>query len=85
MAFGPPPTNIGMGGPQPNVGMGMAGPPGQSAASNPINDMLFGAGSGLIRSGLGAYGQQLLGRGRDYMQNNVGDRNVLNSAVTNQL
>eukprot|EP00897_Mesotaenium_endlicherianum_P008816 jgi/Mesen1/7963/ME000422S07115 len=43
--------------------------PGDPAA--PINDMLYGAGSGFIRSGLGAYGERLFGSSRDYVQSNM--------------
>eukprot|EP00271_Cylindrocystis_brebissonii_P015158 TRINITY_DN37299_c0_g1_i1.p1 TRINITY_DN37299_c0_g1~~TRINITY_DN37299_c0_g1_i1.p1 ORF type:complete len:316 (+),score=39.54 TRINITY_DN37299_c0_g1_i1:213-1160(+) len=37
----------------------------------PFNDLIYGAGSGFIRSGLGAYGERMFGSGRDFVQANV--------------
>ncbi|KAL9275142.1 Retrovirus-related Pol polyprotein from transposon TNT 1-94-like protein [Drosera capensis] len=38
---------------------------------NPFENGLYGAGSGLIRSGLGAYGEKILGSSSEYVQSNV--------------
>lgn len=39
--------------------------------SNPIGNVFHGAGSGLIRGGLGAYGEKFLGSSSEFMQSNV--------------
>lgn len=75
--MGPPLGQPGM--PAGGMGMGYGGPgPSSSGAAGPspqgpgpLNDVLFGAGSGLIQSGLGAYGQRLFGSGRDYVRSSV--------------
>ncbi|CAM0909980.1 unnamed protein product [Alopecurus aequalis] len=38
---------------------------------NPIESALYGAGPGLIRSGLGAYGEKFLGSSSEFMQSNI--------------
>lgn len=38
---------------------------------NSIENALYGAGSELIRSELGAYGEKILGSGSNYVRNNV--------------
>lgn len=38
---------------------------------NSFENVLYGAGSELIRSELGAYGEKILGSGSSYVQNNV--------------
>jgi hypothetical protein len=39
--------------------------------SGGFDDVLYGAGSGFIRSGLGVYGNRILGTSRDYVQSNM--------------
>ncbi|KAL2621510.1 hypothetical protein R1flu_001715 [Riccia fluitans] len=39
--------------------------------ANPFNDVFNGAGSGFIKSGLGVYGNRILGSGREYVQSNM--------------
>lgn len=48
---------------------GLAGRP--TTQSNPFESALYGAGPGLIRSGLGAYGEKFLGSSSEFMQSNV--------------
>lgn len=38
---------------------------------NPFGNAFYGAGSGFIRSGLGAYGEKWLGSSSEFMQSNV--------------
>ncbi|KAH7835797.1 hypothetical protein Vadar_029925 [Vaccinium darrowii] len=38
---------------------------------NPFGNAFAGAGSGLIRGGLGAYGEKILGSSSDYVQSNI--------------
>ncbi|XP_058082568.1 uncharacterized protein LOC131230679 isoform X1 [Magnolia sinica] len=38
---------------------------------NPFGNTFYGAGSGLIRGGLGAYGEKILGSSSEYVQSNV--------------
>ncbi|KAL7219003.1 hypothetical protein ACSBR2_012134 [Camellia fascicularis] len=38
---------------------------------NPFGDAFVGAGSGLIRGGLGAYGERILGSSSEYVQSNL--------------
>ena len=38
---------------------------------SPFGDAFYGAGSGLIRGGLGAYGEKILGSSSEYVQSNV--------------
>jgi hypothetical protein len=55
-----------------NVG-GQAGvtiPP-TNSQPNPFGNAFYGAGSGLIRGGLGAYGEKILGSSSEYVQSNV--------------
>lgn len=41
------------------------------APANLLGTALYGAGSGLIRGGLGTYGERIFGSGSDYVQSNV--------------
>eukprot|EP00245_Coleochaete_scutata_P009456 TRINITY_DN3116_c0_g1_i1.p1 TRINITY_DN3116_c0_g1~~TRINITY_DN3116_c0_g1_i1.p1 ORF type:complete len:312 (+),score=35.82 TRINITY_DN3116_c0_g1_i1:158-1093(+) len=45
---------------------------GTSGAGGHINDLIYGAGGGFIKSGLGAYGDRLVGSSKEFMHNNVG-------------
>ncbi|CAM6100731.1 unnamed protein product [Calypogeia fissa] len=50
--------------------------PGMQRADGPnpaggFDDVFYGAGSGFIRSGLGVYGNKILGTSRDYVQSNM--------------
>ncbi|XP_073002017.1 uncharacterized protein [Typha latifolia] len=38
---------------------------------NPFGNAFYGSGSGLIRSGLGAYGEKFLGSSSEFMQSNI--------------
>ncbi|XVF37691.1 hypothetical protein REPUB_Repub20aG0031400 [Reevesia pubescens] len=38
---------------------------------NPFGNTFYGAGSGLIRGGLGAYGEKILGSSSEYVQSNI--------------
>ena len=49
---------------------GVPGPP-LNPPPNPFGNTFYGAGSGLIQGGLGAYGGKLFGSGSDYVQSNV--------------
>ncbi|XVF32031.1 hypothetical protein REPUB_Repub17cG0046700 [Reevesia pubescens] len=49
---------------------GVSGPP-LNPPSNPFGNAFYGAGSGLIQGGLGAYGGKLFGSGSDYVQSNI--------------
>ncbi|KAK6286749.1 hypothetical protein POUND7_012928 [Theobroma cacao] len=53
-------------GPLPGVSGPLLNPP-----SSPFGNSFYGAGSGLIRGGLGAYGGKLFGSGSDYVQSNI--------------
>lgn len=55
-----------------NVGAqpGVSRPPANSQP-NPFGNTFYGAGSGLIRGGLGAYGERILGSSSEYVQSNV--------------
>lgn len=53
-------------GPQP----GVPRPPTNTQPS-PFGNAFYGAGSGLIRGGLGAYGEKILGSSSEYVQSNV--------------
>lgn len=53
-------------GPQP----GVPRPPINTQPS-PFGNAFYGAGSGLIRGGLGAYGEKILGSSSEYVQSNV--------------
>lgn len=47
----------------------MGNPP--DAQKIPFGNAFSGAGSGLIRGGLGAYGEKILGSSSEYVQSNV--------------
>jgi hypothetical protein len=49
---------------------GYAGRP-PNAQPNPFESAMYGAGPGLIRTGLGAYGEKFLGSSSEFMQSNV--------------
>ena len=49
---------------------GMQRPP-VNPQPNPFGNAFYGAGSGLIRGGLGAYGEKFLGSSSEFMQSNV--------------
>lgn len=49
---------------------GVPRPPANSQP-NPFGTTFYGAGSGLIRGGLGAYGEKILGSSSEYVQSNV--------------
>ena len=55
-----------------NVGAqpGVSRPP-TNAQPSPFGNTFYGAGSGLIRGGLGAYGEKILGSSSEYVQSNV--------------
>ena len=44
---------------------------GMPPLSSPFGTAFYGAGSGLIRGGLGAYGERFLGSSSEFMQSNV--------------
>ncbi|KAF3773884.1 yif1b-b protein [Nymphaea thermarum] len=57
-----------------NFGGHQPGVPGQSAnlqQPNPLGSAFYGAGPGIIRSGLGAYGEKILGSSSEYVQSNI--------------
>ena len=49
---------------------GFAGRP-PNARPNAFESAMYGAGPGLIRTGLGAYGEKFLGSSSEFMQSNV--------------
>ncbi|OWM71087.1 protein YIF1B-like [Punica granatum] len=49
---------------------GVPQPP-PSAQPNPFGNSFYGASSGLIRGGLGAYGEKILGSSSEYVQSNI--------------
>lgn len=55
-----------------NVGTqaGLPIPP-TNSQPNPFGNAFYGASSGLIRGGLGAYGEKILGSSSEYVQSNV--------------
>ncbi|XP_031494310.1 uncharacterized protein LOC116260263 isoform X2 [Nymphaea colorata] len=56
-----------------NLG-GQAGLPRQQTSAqqpNPFGNVFQGAGPGIIQSGLGAYGERILGSGSEYVQSNI--------------
>lgn len=57
-------------GAQPGVQPGVPRPP-TMQQPNPFGNAFYGAGSGLIRGGLGAYGEKILGSSSEYVQSNV--------------
>lgn len=55
-----------------NLGFQSGGPiPGLNPPSNQLGNAFYGAGSGLIREGLGAYGKRICGSSSQYVQSNV--------------
>lgn len=49
-----------------------SGVPGPSIAQpNPFGNAFYGASSGFIKNGLGAYGEKILGSSSEYVQSNV--------------
>ncbi|KAK1356708.1 Integral membrane HRF1 family protein [Heracleum sosnowskyi] len=57
-----------------NIGnqQGVPRPPqAQNTMQSPFGDAFYGAGSGLIRGGLGAYGEKILGSSSEYVQSNI--------------
>ncbi|XP_058181482.1 uncharacterized protein LOC131299923 [Rhododendron vialii] len=55
-----------------NLGANQVGPrPPTNLQSNPLGNAFYGAGSGLIRGGLGAYGERILGSSSEYVQSNI--------------
>ncbi|KAM1011812.1 hypothetical protein FF1_046956 [Malus domestica] len=56
-------SNVGR---QPGAAMPTASP-----RPNPFENSLYGASSGLIRGGLGAYGEKILGSSSEYVQSNI--------------
>ncbi|KAJ6797657.1 protein YIF1B-like [Iris pallida] len=49
---------------------GLQRPP-MTPQPNPLENAFYGAGSGLIRGGLGAYGEKFLGSSSEFMQSNI--------------
>jgi len=49
---------------------GLAGRP-SNAQPYPLENAMYGAGPGLIRTGLGAYGEKFLGSSSEFMQSNI--------------
>ncbi|XP_050372772.1 uncharacterized protein LOC126790538 [Argentina anserina] len=45
--------------------------PSPNPQPNPFGNTFYGAGSGLIRGGLGAYGEKILGSSSEYVQSNI--------------
>ncbi|KAH7833726.1 hypothetical protein Vadar_009089 [Vaccinium darrowii] len=55
-----------------NLGAPQGGPrPPSNTQSNPLENAFYGASSGLIRGGLGAYGERILGSSSEYVQSNI--------------
>nr|GMD42661.1 protein YIF1B-like [Ipomoea batatas] len=50
---------------------GVPRPPATMQQPNPFGNAFYGAGSGLIRGGLGAYGEKILGSSSEYVQSNI--------------
>lgn len=62
-------NNVGV---QPGVpGMPHQGPQSLNSQPNPFGNAFSGAGSGFIRSGLGAYGEKIFGSSSEYVQSNI--------------
>ena len=58
--------------PDENLGFQSRPPiPGLIPPSNQLGNAISGAGSGLIREGLGAYGKRICGSSSQYVQSNV--------------
>ncbi|CAI0541128.1 unnamed protein product [Linum tenue] len=59
-------------GTQPGVpGMPIGQIPPGNVQANPFGNAFYGAGSGLIRGGLGAYGEKIFGSSSEYVQSNI--------------
>lgn len=54
-----------------NVGSQPGVPRPMNAAADPFGNSFYGASSGFIRGGLGAYGEKILGSSSEYVQSNV--------------
>ncbi|GLU04893.1 hypothetical protein SLE2022_220210 [Rubroshorea leprosula] len=55
-----------------NLGAQSGAPrPATNPQPNPFGNAFYGAGSGLIRGGLGAYGEKILGSSSEYVQSNI--------------
>ena len=54
-----------------NSGLGGLASRPPNAQPNPFESAMYGAGPGLIRTGLGAYGEKFLGSSSEFMQSNV--------------
>ncbi|CAN6466167.1 unnamed protein product [Victoria cruziana] len=50
---------------------GMLGESSNFQQPNPMGSAFYGAGPGIIRSGLGPYGEKILGSSSDYVQSNI--------------
>lgn len=48
-----------------------------NAQPSPFANSFYGAGSGFIRGGLGAYGERILGSSSEYVQSNVSNLHVI--------
>uniref|UniRef100_A0A7N2RCC9 Uncharacterized protein n=1 Tax=Quercus lobata TaxID=97700 RepID=A0A7N2RCC9_QUELO len=48
-----------------------------NAPPNPFGNAFYGAGSGLIRGGLGAYGEKILGSSSEYVQSNISEEPIV--------
>ncbi|KAK9997274.1 hypothetical protein SO802_021960 [Lithocarpus litseifolius] len=48
-----------------------------NAPPNPFGNAFYGAGSGLIRGGLGAYGEKILGLSYEYVQSNISEEPIV--------
>lgn len=55
---------------------GVPHPP-ATAQPNPFGNAFYGASSGLIGGGLGAYGEKILGSSSEYVQSNVSRMSIL--------
>lgn len=51
--------------------IGVPIPPTANPQPSPFGNAFYGAGSGLIRGGLGAYGEKILGSSSEYVQSNI--------------
>ncbi|XP_057773378.1 uncharacterized protein LOC130992659 [Salvia miltiorrhiza] len=54
-----------------NVGPQLGVPRPPNAQPNPFENSFYGASSGFIRGGLGAYGEKILGSSSEYVQSNI--------------
>ncbi|KAK4566665.1 hypothetical protein RGQ29_002792 [Quercus rubra] len=53
-----------------------------NAPPNPFGNAFYGAGSGLIRGGLGAYGEKILGSSSEYVQSSISEPIVRGNLLT---